>query len=215
MPATARIAAECGIAEGTLFRVFATKDDLVDAVQSAVGCPAAFRRGIDALPLEETPTVAGLHRLLLALARLLRDRFAEFVEVLGPLGWVGPPPHHDHPGCPYAGGEVPGYERFRESMTTILAPYEPMLRTEPMALVESIRFLAFAATHPGLNEGRPQTPEAIVDLLLDGALASDARGWRSRATASSDRSSPLAEPVTAGARRTPDQPHRPERPAAC
>lgn len=170
MPSTRRLAQECGIAEGTLFRAFPTKADLLEAIASSIACPYPFRERLLALSDDTAPTPEGLRERLLEVARLLQRRFTDIFETLGPLGIIGPPRHGEHPGCPGPVAEPLSPHAFRESFARALAPYAPVLRVHPDDLIDAVRYLAFAGTHQGLSDGRFMTAETIVDLLLDGAL---------------------------------------------
>lgn len=170
MPSTRRLADECGIAEGTLFRAFPTKDDLVAAILSSVACPYPFRDSLRSLGTEDPPTADGLRTRLLAAARLLHRRFTDIFETLGPLRVIGPPHHGAHPGCPGPTAEPLSPQAFRDNFAGMLAPYVPLLRVDPDVLIDAVRYLAFAGSHEGISDGRFMSPESIVDLLVDGAL---------------------------------------------
>ncbi|MBW3085134.1 hypothetical protein KEM60_01330 [Austwickia sp. TVS 96-490-7B] len=166
LPSTRRIATESGIAEGTLFRAFTTKEALLDAIISATACPSPFwerTRHIDrTLPLRDR---------VYALAELLNDRFTEIFDVLGPLGVMGPPQHGPHPGCPSADDhDCLDPHHIRQHLYDVLGADAHTLRVPPDILVDALRFLSFAGSHPHINDGKLMTPHAIVDILLDGAL---------------------------------------------
>lgn len=173
LPSTRDIATAAGIAEGTLFRVYDTKDALVEAVVGAVVCPgplAAQLAGIEpGLPLRERT---------LAVTRLLMARFRDLLDLLGPLGVVGPPPHHPHPGCPVEaeaevdGGHTsgPAYEGSVGLIVRLFADDADELRLPPEEFAHVVRMLAFGGCHRHISRDRPLTPEQVTDLLLDGAL---------------------------------------------
>lgn len=166
MPSTREIALAAGIAEGTLFRAFGTKDALREAMISAVACPYPYRDSIDAidpgLPLEPK---------LLAMATLLWERFAEIFESLVPLGVFGPPPHGDHPGCPGNPPEPLDAAAFRDRTRRLLAPHEAELRVSLDELIDTVRYLCFAGSNRGITDNQLLPPERIVDMLLRGVLA--------------------------------------------
>lgn len=171
VPSTRDVAQEAGIAEGTMFRAFETKDALVEAVIGAVACPVPLRtalRGVDReLPLARRTECA---------AHLLMERFAGLFEVLGPLGVLGPPPHHEHPGCPDPGARIPPSEPGqRTALTELFEQDAPVLRLTPPEFAHALRLLCFGGTARHVSDGRPLTPQTVTELLLHGALRHDVR----------------------------------------
>lgn len=170
LPSTREIASAAGVAEGTLFRVFDTKDALVEAVVGAVVCPAPLLRGI-----EEIDTALPLRERALCAARLLMARYARIFALLGPLGVVGPPTHHDHPGCPKPDtSSQSAQERSAARLVALFEPDAAYLRLEPAEFTRVLRMLALGGCHRHVASDHPLTPEQVTDLLLDGALRRDA-----------------------------------------
>jgi len=88
---TTKQIAECaGIAEGTIFRAFGSKDELIRAAVDRHLDPEPFRarlRQVDLeLPLDERMT---------AIVTLMRERFTTVFTLMSALGATGPPPHSD------------------------------------------------------------------------------------------------------------------------
>ena len=155
---TTRLIAEAaGIAEGTIFRVFPTKEDLFDAVLEAEFDPEPFLadiRGIDLeLPLRER---------LVAATGLLQRRFVRIFQLMTALALPKPP------------------ERFRadevrrrladEGLIRVVAPDAERFRLAPDEVVRLLRLLTFSGSHPHISEQRPMRPEEIVDVILHGTL---------------------------------------------
>lgn len=164
VPSTRDIAAAAGIAEGTIFRAFDTKDALLAAVVGAVACPVPLRRALEGvdpqLPLRERTELA---------ARLLMRRFAELFDLLGPLGVMGPPPHHPHPDCPEPEARIPAAAPSETPLARLFAADADRLRLPPSEFAHVLRLLAFAGGSRHVAEAA-LTPESVRDLLLDGAL---------------------------------------------
>ena len=180
MPTTREIADAAGVAEGTIFRAFDTKERLVEAVVDEAFCPAPIAvqlRAIDvALPLRER---------LVALVTVLQDRFSEIFGVMGALGMTAPPAHfEEHRGCRPDTGHVPVEEQDLSAesdwgpagsrLQTFIDPDADQLTCTPAELVRYIRLLTFSASHPEIADGATLGPETIVTLLLDGVLVPSA-----------------------------------------
>ncbi|MGN6782698.1 MAG: TetR/AcrR family transcriptional regulator [Marmoricola sp.] len=154
---TRQIAEAAGVAEGTIFRVFDSKDDLV---------LAALERGMDIEPflddLAAIDATLPLRPRLLELVRRLQHRFEGVFALMTAMGMVGPPRSHRH--------TADGRQRADALMVALVEPDADRLRCTPAELVHVLRLLTFSGTHPHLSDGRLLSPEHIVSLVLDGAL---------------------------------------------
>jgi len=52
----------------------------------------------------------------------------------------------------------------------VLEPDRERFRRPVVEVARILRLLIFSGTHPMITEGRPLTPEEIVDIVLNGVL---------------------------------------------
>jgi AcrR family transcriptional regulator len=154
---TREVAQDAGIAEGTIFRVFADKGELLDAIVDAaldtVPVEAALATIDATLPFEER---------LVAAVDILRARVAHVFHVMtaasnaaeGSRG-VGRP-------SPELRELVALFERERERV-----------RCEPAEAAQLLRGLTFSGTHPAFIQGEALSSPEIVSVLLDGIRRPD------------------------------------------
>ncbi|GAB3622798.1 hypothetical protein GCM10027418_08800 [Mariniluteicoccus endophyticus] len=169
---TADVAAAAGIAEGTLFRVFPTKADLLSAVVHQVMDPADDIARLDAidrtLPL---PT-----RI-----RLVVDQWTERIDDVSVMMAAI---HTSHAGREAAGAhkshDAESMERHRRqsqeldaAVERVIAPDADALRVPVHTAALFVRSATFAATHPMVNPGDRIRVDDLVTMLVAGITAQE------------------------------------------
>lgn len=155
---TRQIADAAGIAEGTVFRVFADKQAIIDA---------AVERFLD-----PTPTISALEAIDPALP--LKAKVEEIVEIVrrrfeGVTGILTALGIREHP-MPNSPHQNPG-ERGRSAAARLLEPHRDELRLDPEDVIHMLRLMCLAASLPPMGAIRPATNREIADVILHGVVA--------------------------------------------
>ena len=151
---TKEIAKAAGVAEGTIFSVFADKDDLVEA---------AARAGFD-----PGPTAAGLDAIDSALS--IDDRLAEAIELLqGYLDGVWQLMSTLCVGRDKSGANDNFFAPLGDALGRLLEGDRRDLRVAPTAAGHLLLSVVVASSHPMIAGPHPSSPPEIVTLFLDGA----------------------------------------------
>jgi AcrR family transcriptional regulator len=166
---TREIADAAGIAEGTIFRVFDTKDDLIHAVIEHV---LDVSETVDAilaidglLPLPEK-----VRHCVTILATRLKSVF----EIMMALHPRGPDSQKaDQPGTtkPKNHAHGPNDQRQAQLLNAIATLFEPdvtRLTCSPHRAASLLRILAFSGAHPMIAGNEHLTADEITDVLLHG-----------------------------------------------
>ena len=161
---TKQVAEAAGIAEGTVFRAFGTKDDLVKSCATAVfdtTSVVAALRGINtSLPLDE--------RLAAAVDVMQRwlERIIGVMSALHAAGAAPTRPDHEHAHGRPAKGRLSD-PAVDAAFVDLIGPDAAELRLPPEDVVNILAHLTLASAHPMLPV-RSMTPEEIVSVVLDG-----------------------------------------------
>ena len=160
---TSQIAQAAGVAEGTIFRVFETKSDLIHATLHAALEPTEALAALEVLDPAQSLTerVAAVFTILSE--QIARTR-ALFVHLAG-TGFNG----HRPPLQPGQGaGKPDGRLRMLAATASALAPYTDQLRVPVSTAAKLLNALAFAASFGASADDPLPTAESLANTVLYG-----------------------------------------------
>ncbi len=166
---TREIAEAAGIAEGTIFRVFPTKQALLDAVVAdAFDLTSTLGRVRDIDP------AASLEDKVRACAAVLHDRLTSVIELMIALRMMRPTHESPRGAAPWPSRSAPEH-RHRHSevldaVAELFAPDAELLSCTPQRAAHLLRLLTFAGSHRLINEQDPLEPDEIANVLLHGIV---------------------------------------------
>jgi AcrR family transcriptional regulator len=145
---TKQIAQRAGVSEGTIFNVFADKDELIEAVIEAALDPHPLEQRLAAIDAEQPFEVR-----LVAATELVQRHMVHVWRLIAALG----PRSHRRP---HQLPQSPG-------LAAIFETQPGRVRVEPAVAARRLRAMTVTLTHP-LMTPEPATPEEIVDAFLHG-----------------------------------------------
>ncbi len=152
---TKDIADAAGIAEGTIFRAFTDKDELIQL---------AVARFMDPEPtfvaLEHIDPGLELEAKVRAVVEVFRERFAGVIGVVSALGHQKSA-HDTH-------GRRERDARAEALFATLFAPDVDRFRIEPGLAVFFIRLLTFGTAMPMFTSDRDVDTDQLVDFIMQG-----------------------------------------------
>ncbi len=146
---TKQIACAAGIAEGTIFRVFADKDELLDATLDAALDQEPFESALRAID----PSLPFEHQLVEA-TELIQQRVVDVWTLLSHLA----PKRHEQVSRPMTDSPA---------LAAIFAAHSDRIRVEPNVAARHLRALTLSLTHPMIAT-EPADASEIVDTVLHG-----------------------------------------------
>ncbi|WP_406411755.1 TetR/AcrR family transcriptional regulator [Streptomyces sp. NBC_01614] len=157
---TAKIARAAGIGEGTIFRVFADKEELLQACMAEALSPENAVRELDAIDLSQP-----LPDRLAEAAEALQAHMARMGAIAGSLGHRG----GKHPGTVRDAGRHESTTRIRAALAELLEPEKAALRRPPEQI--AALFFGLLFTQPRTEDEPDLTPQELVEVFLHGALS--------------------------------------------
>ena len=161
---TAKIARAAGIGEGTIFRVFADKDELLQACVAEALSPEHAIRELDAIDVSQP-----LPDRLAEAAEALQAHLSRMGAILGSLGHRG----GKHPGTVRGAGRSESTTRIRAALAELLEPDKVALRRPPEQI--AALFFGLLFTQPRTDDEPDLTPHELAEVFLHGALSGSAK----------------------------------------
>ncbi|MCW2757381.1 MAG: TetR/AcrR family transcriptional regulator [Nocardioidaceae bacterium] len=161
---TRQIAQAAGVAEGTIFRVFATKEELVEAAIAQAFAPGRMSADLDALD-RDLP----FRERMVALVALLQHRFQEIFGLMGKVGIVSPPDDAAKE------NRRRWEKRLQDDLVGYVGNDADLLAMPVDRFLHVLRMLTFSGSHPAISDNNVLSPQQIVDVVLDGVLLRDGK----------------------------------------
>jgi AcrR family transcriptional regulator len=156
---TKQIAEAAGIAEGTIFRAFATKEELIDAV---IEDAYNIQRTCD--ELTQVDLSLNLEQRLVAAVEILQERLRRLVALFWSLRLRKDAPDRDS----FRAKQQADNELLNNAIASLIKPDQDQLRLDTLEAASVLRAITFSMSHHLLGDQRIAEPRKIVDLVLYG-----------------------------------------------
>jgi AcrR family transcriptional regulator len=156
---TRQIADAAGIAEGTIFRVFADKEEIFAAAVDKFLDPGALHERLRAID-RDLPLEAKINDILFQ----MRSRMTGVFGIMNAVGMQGPPQRRRGP------------ENFIDVIEEVLRPDLDVLSVPPERIGALIRLIAFASAIPQFNQGHEMSTTELAQYITYGIAGKPAGG---------------------------------------
>ncbi|GAB3438808.1 TetR/AcrR family transcriptional regulator [Phycicoccus ginsengisoli] len=165
---TREIAKAAGVAEGTLFRAFGSKDDIITACVHE-----AFDNAGLLAELAAIDRALDLRERLATAVGVMQEHLTGIFTMMSVLQASGQPLAHPT-GADAARRRRESTAELDAAFVDLVGPDADALRIPARDFLAYLRMLTLSSVHPMLD-GSNAAPEDLVGVLLDGALLESAR----------------------------------------
>jgi AcrR family transcriptional regulator len=152
-----QIAEAAGIAEGTIFRAFADKDEVIAAVIEAALDPAPLEAAFSNIAGD-----LGFEPTLAAAIVIMQQRVIDIWRLVSNIGTR----FHELTQRPLADSDA---------LVRLFEAHRDSIAVAPIVAARLLRALTLSTTHPMLA-GEPMSPDELVQLFLHGVGGADVAG---------------------------------------
>ncbi|MGN6250491.1 MAG: TetR/AcrR family transcriptional regulator [Marmoricola sp.] len=168
---TREVAEAAGVAEGTIFRVFADKRELMLAAAEEAINPAHGQEELEVALAGLTDLRAKVLVAVEGVLARMRLTMSVMFAIRQHLMAAHAEQHQEHqhkPGPPAF--VLAAQEDLHRRLTTLFMPHRDELAVEPAVAAAALRSLILGSSRPELGMAPVLTPDQIADLLLGGVL---------------------------------------------